>query len=129
MKKMYLLSLLFTLPGVINAGHCVAIQQEHEMETQEDLEAKYLRSIMPGILIGGGLGTISAIFDHIAPELWPITWICAMVYRTKLDEAVVTDMTNNHQPHQKALLQLSSWISSWLSYYIAYSKLHGRPPF
>ncbi len=79
MKKMYLLSLLFVMPNLINAGHCAAVYQEHEMEA-EDLEAKYLRSVIPGMLIGGTLGTISAFFDHIVPDLWPITWICAAFF-------------------------------------------------
>lgn len=131
MKKKIFLGLLFTFSSVFCYMQPDSVIEENEsLQMHEDNFCLfYLRSTLPGIFTGGGVGILNAFIDKLNPRLFPWTWLLAGLYRSRLDDAVSKDMKEKKVSHNSLLLEFSSCISSWAAYYITYSKLHGYPPF
>ena len=104
----------------------VAINTDNDNDSLID---KYFRSIVPGILVGGGSGVASAFFDHIFPGVWWLTWLIAYHERVNLINNIGHDMHNHKVSHSKSLMDLTSFLSAWIVYHYAYQEMHGSAPF
>lgn len=125
----------------INGGHCNNIHDDNviyedgaveislTVHEKTSLVDKYLRSIVPGLLIGGSVGAVSAFFDHIARDFWVLNWFISFWQRRNLVDDISVDMQRHNLAHHKSIMELSSVIASWLVYYKAYEQMHGCPPF
>ena len=106
-----------------------AIEISLAMPEKSSLLDKYLRSLVPGLLVGAGIGGVSAFFDHIAPDFWALTWFIAFWQRKSFVDDISLDMQRHNLPHHKAIMELSSVVASWLTYYKVYQEIHGCRPF
>jgi hypothetical protein len=130
----------------INADFCNAIHNDNQMYDNQiygdgaieisltvpeksSLLDKYLRSIIPGLLVGGSIGAVSAYFDHIAPDFWVLNWFVSFWQRRSFVDDISNDMQRNSLPHHKSIMELSSLIASWLIHYETYRKVHGCAPY
>ena len=114
---------------MLNAGHCsnihddsviysdVAVEISLNAHEKTSLIDKYLRSIIPGVLVGGGIGALSAFFDHIAPDFWVLTWFVSFWQRRNLVDDISADMQRQNLAHHKSLMEFCSFVATWLVWY------------
>lgn len=98
-------------------------------DPSQSIPVKYMRSVLAGGLIGAGTGILSAYFDSLAPQFWPITWFIAMNTRCDLLSSIGHDMTAHDVAYHDGLMRLGSLVSTWIAWYKSYSHLNGRSPF
>lgn len=98
-------------------------------EQKISLTEQYVNSVLSGSLVGCSIGLLTAIVDHILPDIWPITWLIFGIERQAITDAMSADMDVSHVPHRKSTMAISSCLAAWCTYYIAYEQVHGRPPF
>lgn len=98
-------------------------------DPSHSIPLKYIRSLLAGGLIGVGTGILSAYFDSLASQFWPITWFVAMNTRCDLLSSIGNDMGQHNVPYHNGLMRLSSLVAAWVSWYRSFYYLTGRSPF
>jgi len=139
-KNIFILICAAGFSFILNAGHCSNIHNDSviyedgaveislTVQEKSSLIDKYLRSIIPGLLVGGGIGAISGFFDRIAPDFWALTWFVSFWQRRNLVDDISVDMQRHNLPHHKSLMELSSFIATWLVWYKTFYDMHGCKP-
>ena len=96
-----------------------------QKQTDGTVVAKWLRSIVPGVLVGGATGTIASLFvDDQQP--WVATllvWLLEYGVRTSLLRSFSNDYIFSRLPFHKRAMENSGFIASWLSYLYMREKL------
>ena len=79
---------------------------------------KWLRSIVPGALVGLTTGTVSGMFvqenQNILVTLF--IWLCEASVRHSIMRSIEKDFDSGHLSYHKDLMPWPAWLASWIGY-------------
>lgn len=115
-----LIFIAFSVP-IVAKDRCIDSDSAHTDIYQDSfVSERYVNSMLPGALIGGGTGLLCAFLDYRFPDFWPLTWLILGIEREALVHALSADMHYGHVGHKKQLMESSSWLAAWVCYLLAY---------
>ncbi len=133
MKKILCSFMLIVCASTMVSAQTIKAKQSALADCISDpshsIPLKYIRSLLAGGLIGVGTGILSAYFDSLAPQFWPITWFVAMNTRCDLLSSVGHDMAEHDVAYHDGLMRLSSLVATWIAWYKTFYYCNGRSPF
>ena len=131
MKKLIILGILCSIaayarpvrPGCGLDSSVTGDEQEllfDHKQTDNAVAAKWLRSLLPGLLIGGTTGTLSSLFvDDEQPWIATfLVWLLESGLRNSLIKIVADDYKAGQLSYHTNVLHNTGFIASWLSYLI-----------
>lgn len=133
MKKMILLCTLLVSASIQlqagikekTAGYFV---KQKVKSTWGTLAQKYAISLFAGSVIGGAVGIANSYLDRFTPcTLIPIGWSMWWLIRNEVTDTIMHDLSDDHVPHKKRLIQYSAWAVSWFAYLAHSSYAYGQP--